>query len=64
MVQSMELILTQFQSKPAVSFRYFIQKIKLTYLYLQKIATQQAKTNSTRIPDPITVTAVCVPIPN
>ena len=33
-------------------------------MYLQRIATQQAKTNSTRIPDPITVTAVCVPIPN
>ena len=30
---------------------------------MQKIAIQQAKTNNRKIPDPITVTAFCVPIP-
>ena len=59
----MELILTQFQSKPAVVLDIDIKKIKLTYLYLQKIAIQQAKTKNRKIPDPITVTAFCVPIP-
>ena len=49
--------------KPAAVLGYWYLKIKLTYLYLQQIAMQQAKIKNRKIPDPITVIALCVPIP-